>query len=406
MGEVASPLWQSSDVELVEALAALETRMRQNYSAMLDLVSELDSRRCAGRLGYSNTAALLVHALRISRGEARQRISQAEQLHEVTMPTGAVAEAAMPLTAAGLKQGTLGVGHVEVIQKTLDSMRHLEQEQRAWAEELMVAKAADDDPGALARYGARYVREMVDPDGTPPPDEEPQRPERELRRHLFRDGRMEFKGRLDAEAAALFEALLAPFDKRDSDDMRSYAERGGDAFADVLQKAANAPDLPTHNGLKTEVAFTISLDALERALGETILPGNLSVSDARRIACDCHVLPAVMGGASQPLDVASPAYVVPAHIRRALVLRDRGCSFPGCDRPASVCHAHHIQSWLKGGPTELRNLTLLCGQHHRLIHRSEWEVELVNDVPYFTPPAYVDPAREPRRNRLHHSPVG
>ncbi|MBP2325312.1 hypothetical protein JOF56_005697 [Kibdelosporangium banguiense] len=339
--------------------------------------------------------------MRISRGEARQRIGQAEQLHEVTMPSGAVADAAMPVTAAGLKQGTLGAGHVEVIQKTLGSMRHLDREQRAWAEELMVAKAAEDDPGALARYAARYVREIVDPDGAPPPDEEPQRPERELRRHTFRDGRMEFKGRLDAETASLFEALLAPFDKRDSDDTRSYAERGGDAFADVLQKAANCPDLPTHNGVKTEVAFTISLDALERALGETILPGNLSVSDARRIACDCHVLPAVMGGASQPLDVASPAYVVPAHIRRALVLRDRGCAFPGCDRPASVCHSHHVQSWLQGGPTQLGNLALLCGQHYRLIHRSEWEVELVNDVPYFTSPAYVDPARQPRRNALH-----
>ncbi|MBP2325867.1 hypothetical protein JOF56_006252 [Kibdelosporangium banguiense] len=361
MGESVDSLWQTSDEELVADLVALEERMRRDYSTMLDLLSELDSRGVAGRLGYSNSAALLVHTLRISRSEARQRLTQAEQLHEVTTPTGSMVEAAMPLTAAELGRGVIGAGHVEVIQKALHSMRHLEPEQLVQAEELLVAQAAHDDPGALARYANRCVREIVDPDGPPPPDDEPQRPERELRRHTFRDGRMEFKGRLDAETAALLEALLAPFEKPESDDLRGYAERGGDAFADVLQKAANCPDLPTHNGLKTEVAFTISLDTLERALGETILPDNLSVSDARRIACDSHVLPAVMGGASQPLDVAVPAYVVPAHIRRGLVLRDRGCAFPSCDRLASVCHAHHIQSWLRGGPTQLSNLVLLCG---------------------------------------------
>jgi len=154
------------------------------------------------------------------------------------------------------------------------------------------------------------------------------------------------------------EALLKPFDKSDNEvpDTRGYAERAGDAFLDVLKQAANCPDLPTHNGVRTEVAFTISLDALERATDDTILPGHtsyLTAREARRIACDCHAFAAVMSGTSQPLDVAVPAYVVPAHIRRALVLRDRGCVFPSCDRPASVCDAHHIQPHLQGGPSRV-----------------------------------------------------
>jgi hypothetical protein len=81
--------------------------------------------------------------------------------------------------------------------------------------------------------------------------------------------------------------------------------------------AANCPDLPTQNGLKTEVAFTISMDALQQALADTGLPtGDLTAREARRLACDAHVLPVVMGGESQPLDVAVPAYVAPAHIKR------------------------------------------------------------------------------------------
>jgi hypothetical protein len=150
------------------------------------------------------------------------------------------------------------------------------------------------------------------------------------------------------------------------------------------------------------VAFTISLDALQNALDDMVLSPDsyLTAREARRIACDCHALPAVMGGPSKPLDVAVPAYVVPAHIRRALVLRDRGCTFPGCDRPASVCDAHHLRHWLGGGPTHIENLTLLCGQHHRLVHRSDWEVELVNGKPRFIPPTYVDSLQEPRHNAL------
>jgi hypothetical protein len=108
-----------------------------------------------------------------------------------------------------------------------------------------------------------------------------------------------------------------------------------------------------------------------------------------------------MGGPSKPLDIAVPEYVVPAHIRRALVLRDRGCVFPGCAKPASVCHSHHVKSWLEGGQTELGNLVLLCGHHHRLIHNSEWEIELINGTAQVYPPAYVDPERNPRVNTLH-----
>jgi hypothetical protein len=399
-------LWQASDTELVDTVTALETQIRRLHAQQLQQLSELDSRGSALRLGYSSTAALLVHTLRISRGEARQRVAQAEQLHEVTTPTGAVIEAAMPLTAQQLARGAIGTGHVEVIQKTLGTMKHLDRVQVAWAEELMVERAAQDDPAALARYGDRWVRDIVDPDGTPPSDAEPQRPGRDLRRQVFRDGHMVFKGRLDAENAAKFEALLAPFEKRDRDDTRSPAERGGDAFADVLQLAANCPDLPTHNGMKTEIAVTISMDALERSLDGIVLPGTeLTAAEARQIACDAHVLPAVMKGGSQPLDVASPSYVVPAHIRRALVLRDRGCTFPACDRPASVTHSHHIKHWAHKGPTELDNLTLLCGQHHRLIHNSDWQVHLINNIPHFTPPAYVDPARELRTNTLHRRPT-
>ncbi|MCE7010858.1 HNH endonuclease [Kibdelosporangium philippinense] len=402
MEGIASTLWQLDNRELVARISASESKLRQHYAEHLALLAEADARGTAHELGYSSTTALLLHILNITRGEASQRLAHATALNDATTPTGVVIEASSPLTAKKLDAGEISIGQVEVIRKFIASLTHLEPDKAALAEELLIERAAQDDPHALARYGEQIVRDIVDPDGKPPNLDESQRPERELRRHVYRDGHMEFKGRLDAETAALFNGLLTPFEKYEPDDTRGYAERSGDAFADVLQQAANCPDLPTQNGLKTEVAFTISLDQLMKAAeGHVLSDAQLTPAEVRRIACDAHVLPAVMGGESKPLDVAVPAYAVPAHIRRGLVLRDRGCAFPSCERPASVCHAHHIVPWLQGGPTSMDNTVLLCGHHHRLIHRSDWTVELKDDVAWFTPPDFVDPERKPRRNLLH-----
>ncbi|HXF35688.1 MAG TPA: HNH endonuclease signature motif containing protein [Actinomycetota bacterium] len=51
-----------------------------------------------------------------------------------------------------------------------------------------------------------------------------------------------------------------------------------------------------------------------------------------------------------------------------MVLRDRGCRFPGCDRPHTWCDVHHVVHWADGGPTALQNLILLCRRHHGLVH--------------------------------------
>jgi len=163
-----------------------------------------------------------------------------------------------------------------VIQKTLNSMRHLDPEQRAWAEGTLVLQAAEDDP--VRSPGSHPDPDIVDPDGPPPSDEDPSLPERELRRHIRRDGQMEFKGRLDPETSARSRRCSTLSPDNEVPDTRGYAERAGDAFADVLNKHPTAADLPTHNGLRTEVRFTISLDALERATTTPSCPATPATS--------------------------------------------------------------------------------------------------------------------------------
>jgi hypothetical protein len=96
--------------------------------------------------------------------------------------------------------------------------------------------------------------------------------------------------------------------------------------------------------------------------------GGITAEAARRLACDAGLSRVIVGASSEPLDVGRRAPVVPPGLRRALVVRDRGCRFPGCDRPHPWTDAHHIVHWADGGPTSASNLVLLCRRHHRAVH--------------------------------------
>jgi hypothetical protein len=101
---------------------------------------------------------------------------------------------------------------------------------------------------------------------------------------------------------------------------------------------------------------------------------------ARRLACDATVLPAVLGSAGQVLDLGRSTRLVTPPLRRALVLRDGGCRFPGCDRPPEWTDGHHLVPWARGGPTDLANMILLCRHHHVLVHEGGWRITLHPDT--------------------------
>ena len=142
--------------------------------------------------------------------------------------------------------------------------------------------------------------------------------------------------------------------------------------------------------------------------GTELTPGQL-----RRWACDAGIIPIVLGGDSAPLDVGREQRLVTPDIRHALHARDKGCVFPGCNRAPADCDAHHIVPWQQGGPTALRNLVLLCSQHHNLCEpRNDpeylrWQVRLGPDgIPEVIPPRHVDRKRRPRRHQRFRTPDG
>ncbi len=189
-------------------------------------------------------------------------------------------------------------------------------------------------------------------------------------------------------------------------DTRTAPLRRAQALGEALQFVLTAGVLPAHGGERPHVTVTIDHRDLAELVGAAVL-GNgavLAAGTARRLACDAKMLPLVLGGESRVLDVGRARYTFPPHVRAAITARDRGCAWPGCDRPPSWTDCHHIQWWSRdAGPTSYENGCLLCQGHHIEAHRAEWTIRTGTDGrPEFVPPSWIDPERTPRRNTANH----
>lgn len=148
-----------------------------------------------------------------------------------------------------------------------------------------------------------------------------------------------------------------------------------------MARRAGAAD-PARTGARPLVTVLIDLDTLQGRAGRPaqVDGGGLITADsARRLACDADVSRLLTGPDGAILELGRTTRTASADQWRALRLRDRGCTWPGCDRPPGWCQAHHITWWQNGGGTDLDNLTLLCSHHHHLVHDDGWHLERLDD---------------------------
>ncbi|MFE9919658.1 DUF222 domain-containing protein [Micromonospora sp. NPDC005553] len=393
--------WALSERDLIAVLDATHRLQQRLAAVQLAAVRELDGRGTAVAQGASSTTAWLRHRLRLDVSAARRLVGLAASV-----------DVAPPGVREALASAAVSVEQARVIADTAATVTaSAGPEVAEKAVGVLVEWARQFDPTLLRRLGARILDhvapDLADAAAAAALAAEAARAARD--RHVTistqTDGRLRLSGTLDAESAALLRAVIDPLSApTDPEDTRCAGQRRHDALADVCRLALRTGELPENGGDPAQIVVTTGYDGLTRQLGAGALDVGLRLTPdtVRRLACDAAVLPAVLGGAGQVLDVGRQRRLITGPLRRALVLRDGGCAFPGCDRPARWCAAHHIRHWADGGPTSLDNTVLLCGHHHRHVHQSDWVVRLGDDGhPEFLPPAWLDPDQLPRRNHYH-----
>jgi hypothetical protein len=418
-----------ADLTLVPAarlpglFAALETERRRLEAVDHDLLVALDERGIAGEYGRTGTADLLGELARVSPGDAKARVRAARDLGPRREVSGAPLAPLFARVADAQRDGVISAEHARVITAAVTAIpAAMTFELAGPVEQFLVEQATHLDPKQLAA-AARRLLATIDPDGAAPREDEQQR-------HRGFDLTQDHHGRwwqarrqVSDEYAAAWTAILAPLaaPQPASDttadatldatvdataDERTPSQRRHDAMLEAAHRLLRCGTLPDSGGAPTTINLSVRADDLadQTGIAVTDTGHTIAMTAAMRLADQCELFTTVFDRHGAILCAGRSIRTANRAQRRALAARDRGCSFPGCTRPASWCQAHHVIAWSDGGPTDIDNLLLVCGWHHREFERRGWHVRIRNGVPEWTPPPWLDPTQTPRRNTAHHLP--
>jgi hypothetical protein len=370
-------LQEHPDDRIEEDFAELQRAVDQLDAERLRRLAEIDRRRLYERDGHLSAASWLVASHRVGWGIAREHVRLSRALGE------------MPATRGWLDAGEISMSAVRVLAGARDA----DPEAFARGETQLLEAARLHSVADLARVVAHW-RDRVERDRSPgAPDELSAR--RRLHASVTLGGMVRVDGDLDPETGeTLLTALRAVLDtdarSRGREDDRSPAQRRADALGEICRQWLDNGGRPVVAGERPHLTVTVGIDELARGTGvggELDHLGPVAAETTRRLACDASVMRVVMKGPAEPMSVGRRTSVVPPAMRRAAIVRDRHCRFPGCDRPHTWCDAHHVVHWADGGPTALANLVLLCRRHHRMVHRpGGFCLELLDGTPVFRRP--------------------
>jgi hypothetical protein len=402
--------WKFPAPDLLDTARGIEKLAHLMYAVQVGIAGEIDLARLAQTHGQPSTPALLRATLAISPADAKARVKAAAQILPQDAISGGEIPPQLPELGHALAAGELGAEQTSIVVKTMRRIpADIPPEIREQAEHTLVEHARTMDPIHLGTT-AQKLLDTLDPDGDYEPNDPADRAELALGARDARTGLTPIRGRLDDQTVAAFIAATDPLAKPRPEtdgikDQRPAATRLAQALTTVLDAYLTLGDGPIQGGERPHVTMTVDFDTITGQLGTATLDATgttVPPAVARRILCDCDIIPAVLGSTSEPLDIGRATRIWPTGIRRAAILRDGGCVFPGCDRPARWADIHHIWWWADGGPTSLANAAMLCGHHHTLIHGGDWQIRLGTDGhPEVIPPTWIDPAQRPRRNHLH-----
>lgn len=365
------------DARIEEDFTELQRAVELLEVERLRRLAEIDRRRLFERDGHLSAASWLATTFKVAWGTAREHLRIARALEE------------MPQTRQALDAGELSMSAVRVLVAARDS----DPSAFGRCEKELVEAARIHSMQDLQRVAA-YWRQAVEREQSLEGDDKV-RERRRLHASVSFLGMVRVDGDLDPETGeTLLTALRAVLDaesrSRGKDDNRTPPQRRADALGEICRQWLDLAERPSVAGERPHVTVTVESAALQGAsagTSELDHVGPTRPEVARQLACDASIRRVVMAGRSEPLDVGRRTPVVSPAMRRAVIVRDRHCRFPGCDRPHTWCDAHHVVHWADGGPTALPNLVLLCRRHHRMVHQPRgFRLELQDGRPLFKRP--------------------
>lgn len=362
-----------SDIdELGDRIAEVAARLDMVTHELLTLIRELDATGGWARAGALSCAHFLSWRIGMGLGAAREKVRVAAALGE------------LPLMDAALGCGQVSYSKVRAMTRVAAPSNE--------AELLELARSAT---AAQMEKICRLYRQTL---SLAPDEAREQDRDRWVEVRATDDGMVRLTVQLLPEEA---ETVLAAIDaapqkgaavSREGAQMdREGAQMDGEgagverrgARVDRLVAWAEASLTGGAARSATEVVVHVSAETLTGRLAETGV--GISAETSRRLCCDAGLVPVIEDEYGNTLDVGRKTRSVSAALRRALMLRDDGCQFPGCTNRR--VDAHHIHHWIDGGATKLDNLLSLCRRHHRFVHEAGFAVEGDGQTPVFRDPA-------------------
>ncbi len=293
----------------------------------------------------------------------------------------------VPESTQASSNGEIGFAHLKAMVRTANAVG------AKFDEALLLAKARENSPGKFY-YLCNHYRHSADRKGF-----EAEQADLVENRKLWistcEDGAVVISGVLDPVGGAAFRTAVEPLARRSgAHDDRTREKRLADAVVDLATHALDSGLIPQQGSQRTHLQVTTSLETL---LG---LPGApaadlefssvpISSKTVERLACDASVTRIILDSESTVIDIGRAKRTISGPARKALNIRDRGCTWPGCERPASWTSGHHIRHWIHGGTNEPLNLTLLCYRHHWMVHEGNWQIVRGDDGRIVTIPPTV-----------------
>jgi hypothetical protein len=408
--------------DCLAVLESTETVSRQLPAMQHDLINQLDELAGPTELG-GTLAHALADRLRISRAEARRRISEAQDLGERSTLGGEQLAPLLEATATAQRRGLIGREHVRVIRAFLTQLPcWVDVSAREQAEAKLAELSGQFRPEQVKR-AAEVMANLINPDGNYS-DEDRARRRGVMIGPQDGDGMSPIRGWLTPELRAGLDAVLAklaapgmcnpddqtatvdgePSEEARQQDGRTRAQRNHDALSVLVRSILASGALGSHRGLPVAIIVTARLKDLEARTGVGVTGGGsvLPITDVIRLARHAHHYLTIFDDEGRPLWLGDTKRLASKEQRIVLHAKDRGCSAPGCDVPGYLCEVHHVEEWAQSGRTDIDNLTFACGPHHRLLKPGGWTTRKRADGrTEWIPPPHLDRG-QPRTNSFHH----